>query len=77
MKKPNSSRSVSDLRVLVDAMIAYWKSIAERNFKKTNPNSDPTEFEQLWPNVLSNFFLAETVRTTKRLRAFSHEGRDN
>jgi hypothetical protein len=77
MKKHKPSRSVSDLVALVDAMIAYWKSIAESNFKKANPNSDSTEFEQVWPNVLNNFFLAETVRTTKRLRAFSPEGRDN
>jgi hypothetical protein len=39
--------------------------------------SDSTEFEQVWPNVLNNFFVAETVRTAKRLRAFSPEGRDN
>jgi hypothetical protein len=42
-----------------------------------NPNSDLAEFEREWPMVLNNFFLAETVRTTKRLRAFSPEGRDN
>jgi len=58
-------------------MIAYWKSVAESNFKKANTNSDSTEFEQVWPNVLNNFFLAGTVRATKRLRAFSPEGRDN
>jgi len=77
MKKPNPSRSVSELIALVDSMIAYWKSIAESNFKKANPNSDLAEFERIWPNVLNNFFLAETVRTAKRLRAFSLEGRDN
>jgi len=77
MKKPKPSRSVSDRIALVDSIIAYWKSVAELNFKKANPNSDSTEFEQVWPNVLNNFFLAETVRTTKRLRAVSPEGRDN
>jgi hypothetical protein len=77
MKQPKPSRSVSDLVALVDAMIAYWKSIAELSFKKTNPNADPAEFERVWPNVLNNFFLAETVRTTKRLRPFFPEGRDN
>jgi len=58
-------------------MIAYWKSVAESNFRKTNTNADLAEFERVWPNVLNNFFLAETVRTARRLRAFSHEGRDN
>jgi hypothetical protein len=77
MKNPNSSRNVSDLVAIVDSMIAYWKSIAESNFKKANPNSDLTEFERVWPKVLNNFFLSETVRTTKLLRAFSPEGRYN
>jgi hypothetical protein len=77
MKKPKPSRSVADLIALVDSMIAYWKSIAELNFKQTNPNADMAEFERVWPNVLKNFFLAETIRTIKRLRAFSPEGRDN
>jgi hypothetical protein len=77
MKKPIPSRNVSDLVALVDSIIGYWKAIAESNFKKANPNSDLAEFERVWPNVLNNFFLAETVRTTKRLRAFLPEGRDN
>jgi hypothetical protein len=77
MKKPIPSRSVSDLVVLIDSIIAYWKAIAESNFKKANPNADMAEFEKVWPNVLNNFFLAETIRTAKRLRAFSPEGRDN
>jgi hypothetical protein len=77
MKKPTPSRSVSELVALVDSIIAYWKAIAESNFKKANPNADMAEFEKVWPNVLDNFFLAETVRTAKRLRAFSLEGRDN
>ena len=77
MKNPNSSRNVSDLVAIVDSMIAYWKAIAESNFKKANPNADMAEFERLWPNVLNNFFLAETIRTTKLLRAFSPEGCDD
>jgi hypothetical protein len=77
MKNPNPSRSVSDLVALVDSIIAYWKSIAESNFKKANPNSDSAEFERVWPKVLSNFFLAETVRTAKRLESFHPEGQDN
>ena len=77
MKKPKPSRSVADLIALVTSIIAYWKSIAEANFKKANPDADLAEFERVWPNVLDNFFLAETARTAKRLRLFSPEGRDN
>ena len=76
MKKPIPSRSVSDLVAIVDSIIAYWKAIAESNFKKANPNSDMAEFERVWPNVLNNFFLAETFRTVNALR-FLSEGREN
>ena len=64
MKKHKPSRSVSDLVALVDAMIAYWKSIAESNFKKANPNSDSAEFERVWPKVLNNFFRVCPTRLT-------------
>jgi len=76
MKKPKPSRSVSDLIALVDSMIAYWKSIAEVNFKQSNPDSDLAEFERVWPKTLDNFFLAETIRTANALRHLSR-GREN
>ncbi len=76
MKKPKPSRSVSDRVALVDAMIAYWKSIAEVNFKQTNPDSDLAEFKRVWPKSLYNFFLAETIRTANALRHLSR-GREN
>jgi hypothetical protein len=76
MKKYTPSRSVSDLIALVDAIIAYWKSIAELRFKQANPNSDSAEFERQWPKTLDNFFLAETVRTANAIR-FLSEGREN
>ena len=76
MKKPRPSRSDADLIALVNAMIAYWKSVAEWNFKMTNPNSDLTDFEREWPKTLDNFFLAETARTANALR-FLSEGGEN
>jgi hypothetical protein len=76
MKKSAPSRSDSDLIALVDAIIAYWKSIAELRFKEANPNSDPAEFERQWLKTLDNFFLAETVRTANAIR-FLSESREN
>ena len=76
MKKPKPSRSVADLIALVDSMIAYWKSIAELNFKKSNPDADLAEFERVWPKTLDNFFLAEAARTATALR-FLSEGHEN
>jgi hypothetical protein len=74
----NAKRSCksSDLFALVNDIIAYWKAIAERNFKNARPCSDPSEFERDWPKTLDNFFLAETVRTAKALRCLS-EGSEN
>ena len=70
------SCKASDLTALVNEIIAYWKAIAERNFKYARPFSDPSDFERDWPKTLDNFFLAETVRTAKALRHLS-EGREN
>ncbi len=70
------SCKASDLTTLVNEIIAYWKAIAERNFKHARPFSDPSEFEPSWPKTLDNFFLAETVRTADSLRHLS-EGREN
>ena len=76
MRKPKSSRSVADLIALVDSIIAYWKSFAEVNFKKTSPDADMAEFDRVWPKTLDNFFLAETIRTANALRHLSR-GREN
>jgi hypothetical protein len=77
MNKTKWSRETSDLTVLVNEIISYWKVIAERGFKDAHPFSDPSEFEQSWPRTLDNFFLTETVRTAKLLRTLSFEGRNN
>jgi hypothetical protein len=76
MNNTNWSCKASDLTALVNEMIAYWKAMAERNFKIDHPFSDSDEFERRWPKTLDNFFLAETVRTANSLRHLS-EGRVN
>jgi len=76
MKNPKPTRSVSDLIARVDTMIAYWKYIAEVNFKQSNPDSNQAEFERIWPKTMDNFFLAETIRTANALRHLSR-GREN
>ncbi len=69
MNKTKWSRETSDLTALVNEIIAYWKAIAERNFKEAHPFADQNEFEQSWPRTLDNFFLAETVRTARMLKS--------
>jgi hypothetical protein len=76
MDKTKSSPEVSELTTLINEMIAYWKTIAERLFKEIYPFSEPEEFEQRWPQTLDTIFFIETVRTAKALRRL-WEGRDN
>lgn len=57
MNKTKWSRETSDLTALVEEIIAYWKAIAEKNFKDSCPFSDPSEFEQSWPKTLNNFWF--------------------
>jgi hypothetical protein len=77
MNKYNPSPDISDLINLVSAMTAYWKSIAESNYKMMKPDSDLSEFEREWPKILDNFFLAKTVRTARLLRSVPTDGCDN
>ncbi len=73
---PKRQHGLPELIALINEIIAYWKEVAHRSFTKANPNSDPMEFERVWPRTLANFFLAETLRAAKALSALS-EGRDN
>jgi hypothetical protein len=56
-------------------MIERWKEIARKQFDANQP-TDGGDFEQSWPKILANFFLAETVRVAKALSVLS-EGREN
>jgi hypothetical protein len=68
-------RDTADLAALVEEIIAYWKELARKRFH-SHPGVDPDAFERLWPQILDNFFLAETVRVARKLR-FLSRGRDN
>jgi CelD/BcsL family acetyltransferase involved in cellulose biosynthesis len=68
-------RDTADLAALVEEIIAYWKELARKRFYSQH-GVDPEAFEELWPQILDNFFLAETVRVARKLR-FLSQGRDN
>ncbi len=74
--KSNQPRDISELNVLIREIVTHWKEIARRNFYKAHPGSTPSEFEQVWPKALANFFLSETIRVANALRSLS-EGRGN
>ena len=72
---PARTPNTADLVALVEEIVAYWKELAHKRFN-SRPGVDPDAFERLWPQILDNFFLAETVRAAKKLR-FLSQGRDN
>jgi hypothetical protein len=74
-KNPARTPDTADLTALVEEIIAYWKELARKRFN-SHPGVDPDAFERLWPQILDNFFLAETMRVAKKLR-FLSPGRDN
>jgi hypothetical protein len=74
-QNPARRPDIADLTALVEEIIAYWKELGRTRFY-AQQGADPDEFERLWPCILENFFLAETVRVAKKLR-FLSRGRDN
>jgi hypothetical protein len=74
-QNPDRASDTADLTALVEEIIEYWKELARKRFH-SHPGVDPDAFEQLWPQILDNFFLAETVRVAKKLR-FLSRGRNN
>jgi hypothetical protein len=74
-QKPARTPDIANLTALVEEIIAYWKELGRTRFY-AQPDADPDDFERLWPRILENFFLAETVRVAKKLR-FLSRGRDN
>jgi len=74
-KNPDRTPDTADLTALVEEITAYWKELGRTRFY-AQQGADPDAFERLWPHILDNFFLAETVRVTKKLR-FLSRGRNN
>ena len=74
-QNPARTPDITDLTALVEEVVAYWKELARKRFH-SHPGVDPDAFEKLWPQILDNFFLAETVRVAKKLR-FLSRGRNN
>jgi len=74
-QNPTRPPDIADLTALIKEITAYWKELARKRFN-SHPGVDPDAFERLWPQILDNFFLAETVRAAKKLR-FLSQGRDN
>jgi hypothetical protein len=74
-QNPTKPPDVADLIAFVEEVVAAWKEIGRQNFV-AHPDADPDAFERQWPQLLENFFIAETVHVAKGLSALS-EDRNN
>jgi hypothetical protein len=74
-QNPTKPPDIADLMTLIEEITQHWKEMGRKRFD-ADPDVDPDDFERLWPQMLENFFLAETVRVAKKLRFLSW-GRDN
>jgi hypothetical protein len=74
-QKPNDLPNTTDVIAFIKRVVATWKERGRKHFE-AHPDLGPEAFEQFWPMILENFFLAETLRAVKVLRVLS-KGRDN
>jgi hypothetical protein len=75
-QNPTKPPDIADLIAFVEKVVAAWKEIGRQNFV-AHPDADPADaFERQWPQLLENFFIAETVLVAKALRLLT-EDRNN
>jgi hypothetical protein len=59
----------------INIKVLGWKRLSRRRFE-TSEIHDQAAFESLWPQILTNFFYAETERVSRAL-GFLSEDRNN
>ncbi len=73
--KPKRPLNVSAALTLINVKVSAWKRLARRRFG-TGDIADLEVFESHWPQILINFFYAETARVSRALGWLS-EDRNN
>jgi hypothetical protein len=74
-RRPKRPRDISAALTLINIKVSVWKRLARRRFE-TGDITDLAVFESHWPQILTNFFYAETVRISRALGWLS-EDRNN
>ena len=74
-RRPKRPRDISDVLALINIKVSLWKRLARRRFEAGEIN-DQAVFESQWPQILTNFFYAETTRVSRALGWLS-ENRNN
>src|SRR5215467_1113758 len=70
--KPRRPLNISVALTIIDTKVAQWKGIARRRFE-AGEITDQAVFDSIWPNILTNFFYAETARVSWALGRLSED----
>jgi hypothetical protein len=68
-------RDISAALTVINIKVSRWRGLARRRFE-AGEITDQAAFESLWPQILTNFFYAETARVSRALWWLS-EDRNN
>jgi hypothetical protein len=74
-QNPTDLPNTTDMIAFIKQVVATWKERGRKHFE-AHQELNPEVFEQFWPMILENFFLAQTVRVVKVLSLLS-KGHDN
>ena len=70
--KPKRRREVSAALTIINIKVSRWRGLARRRFE-AGEITDQAVFDSIWPNVLTNFFYAETARVSWALGWLSED----
>jgi hypothetical protein len=70
--KPRRPLNISVALTIIDTKVAQWKGLARRRFE-AGDITDQAVFDSIWPNILTNFFYAETARVSWALGWLSED----
>ena len=70
--KPQRPLNISVALTIIDTKVAQWKGIARRRFE-AGEITDQAVLDSIWPNILTNFFYAETARVSWALGLLSED----
>jgi hypothetical protein len=74
-RRPKRRLDISAALKIINITISRWKGLARRRFE-AGEITDQAVFESHWPQILTNFFYAETARVSRALGWLS-EDRNN
>ena len=70
--RPHRPLNISAALTVINVKVSRWKRLARRRFE-AGEIADQAVFDSIWPNILTNFFYAETARVSWALGLLSED----